>query len=105
MHAKRILATVTCSGTCQAGAVVSVYVGHKNVFTDYSALDTLKQAGSATVSIPFSDKQLSLTKQLATLKAALADHQTITAFVRGAIVDPLGKAERETVAIKLTIRS
>ncbi len=99
IEAKRVVAKVSCTGACLVGAYASVYFGSKPAFTQYSNLYTLAGAGSKSVAIGFSGKQLKA------LRTALARHQRVTGFIRAAIVDAGGNVEKQTASLKLTIRS
>jgi hypothetical protein len=101
VHAQHVVARVSCSGACLMGAFASVYFGSKPAFHHpvYSSLYALRTAGSRRVVIGFSSAQLKA------LRSALADHTKVTGFVRAAIVDADRNVEKQTLAVKLTIRS
>ncbi len=101
VHAKRVVARVSCSGACLVGAFASVYFGSKPAFGHpvHSNLYALSAAGSRRVVIGFSSAQLTA------LRSALATHAKVTGFIRAAIVDAGGNVEKQTLAVKLSIRS
>jgi len=96
--AKRLLATVSCSGRCLMGAYARIRIGSKTT-TRNSNLFLLKKAGRRTVTIGL-DK-----KTVATLRGALAKHRKVTATVYGAILDPSGNIESRTRGKELKVRS
>jgi kumamolisin len=99
VHTKHVVASISCSGSCLVGAFASVKVGRRVAFTAYSNPYTLKQAGTVQVPIGFSKAEAKA------LSSALAHHSVVVASVRGAIIDAAGNIERESPALKLTIRS
>ncbi len=99
VHAKRVVANVACTGRCVLGAFASIYLGSRRAFIQYSNLYTLSAAGSKSVAIGFSAAQLNA------LRSALSKRTKVTGFIRAAIVDAGGNIEKQTAAVKFTIRS
>ena len=67
--------------------------------TEFSVLELLlRHAGRKTIRIPFDKKTLSM------LRAALQRGAPVTATIYGAILDPGGNVEAQTVGQKLRIR-
>jgi kumamolisin len=98
VRAHHVLATVSCSGPCLLGAAAALALGGSERFNAQSKLYRLKRAGRRTIAIPFSDRQLGK------LRSALAHHERIVATVVGAVVDPSGNVERESLPVTLRIR-
>lgn len=98
-HAGHIAATVSCSGQCLSGAAAEVAIGKTSPFRIQSALYHLAGAGTRTVSIGFNRRELGR------VRAALARHTRILAYVQAAILDPDGFPERTTNVITLRIGS
>jgi subtilase family serine protease len=107
IHAHGIRATVSCSGACRMGAYAEVTIGHARPFEVDSHVFTLAAAGSETISLPFSGKQLRK------LRAGRSSHKRIRAIVRAVMIDPVtygvlpragGAVEQRTAGKSLTIR-
>lgn len=88
VHSHRILAAVSCTGPCRLGAYARVSIGGRRVFTDHSRLYRISSAGTRTVRINFTRKQLKR------LRAALRHHRRISATVVGAKVDAFGNIDQ-----------
>src|SRR5207237_4561876 len=69
----RILATVSCAGTCRMAAIAEVTVGHGRPFAIASKAYRLPAAGGKTVPVPFSAGQLTR------LRSGLPSHERIVA--------------------------
>jgi hypothetical protein len=83
LRKRAMLATVSCSGPCKAGAYAFVQIGHAPTFEVDSNVATLAAAGRATVTMRFS------AKQLRRLRSGHASHKRIVATIRGALIDPV----------------
>jgi subtilase family serine protease len=92
-----ILARITCSGPCLAGALARITIGHGRPFTVYSDLNRLAHGAGRTITIGFSRAQLSR------LRAALRHRARIVAAVIGAIVDAGGNIERRSRTLTLHV--
>jgi kumamolisin len=95
VHSHRILAAVSCTGACRLGAYARVSIGGRRAFTDHSRLYSLSAAGTRTVRINFSRRQLKR------LRAALRHHHRISATVVGAKVDAFGNIDQ---SVKRSLR-
>ena len=98
-RAGHIVATVSCTGQCLLGAAADVVIGKSNPFRIQSALDHLAGAGTRSVSIGFTRRELTR------VRAALSKHTRVAAYVQAAILDPDGYAERTSNGITLRITS
>jgi hypothetical protein len=83
VHNHGIRATVACSGPCRMGAYADVTIGHASPFEVDSRVFTLPAAGSQTISIKFSSKQLRR------LRSGRAAHKRIRATIHGVLIDPV----------------
>ena len=101
-----IHARVSCTGRCTTGAFAEVSIGRSRRFSVGSHVVNLSTAGSRTVSLGFTKKQLSA------LKAGHTAHKRITATVRGVLLDsavygvihdPTGSIAQQTGGKSLTI--
>jgi subtilase family serine protease len=93
---EHLLARVSCTGSCLFGAYTALRIGHaRKQIVQFSKVFLLRHQGARTIKIPFDHKTL------VKLRAAVAGHQQITATIFGAILDPGGNVERQTVGKKL----
>ncbi len=100
ISSKHLLAKVSCSGHCLMGAYTRIKVGHaRKVITKYSNVFLLKNGGHKTIRIGL-DK-----KTVGKLRTALRHHQTVTATIYGAILDPSGNVESRTRGKDLRVRA
>jgi kumamolisin len=106
VQAHGIRATVSCSGACPMAAYAEVTIGHARPFEVDSHVFMLAAAGSKTISLPFSGKQLR------NLRAGRASHRRIKATVHGVLIDPVtylvlpltgGSIQQQTAGKSLTI--
>ena len=81
VRSRHLLATVSCSGPCVMGAYAMVTIGRSKPFEVDSNVFRLRAAGSKTIKVSFSGRQL------ANLRSALAAGKRITATLRGALFD------------------
>ena len=97
---------MSCTGPCTTGAFAEVSIGRTKRFSVGSHVVNLSTAGSRTVSLGFSKKQLGA------LKAGRKAHKRITATVRGVLLDsavygvihdPTGSIAQQTGGKSLTI--
>jgi subtilase family serine protease len=95
----RILATVSCSMACSMAAFAEVSISHGAPFTVESKVYRLRSAGRRTIAVKFSGPQLGK------LRAALARHRLIQAYLYGVTLGPQRDIQRETNGTLLTIRS
>jgi hypothetical protein len=86
----KILATVSCSGSCMMAAAARVRLAGSGSFEADSSVYRLRAKGARTIAIHFSAAQLQR------LRSALAAHKPITATVYGVILDAGGNVERRT---------
>jgi kumamolisin len=98
-RAGKILAVITCSGSCLVDAAAAVRIASHRPFVAYSRLYRLADVGSRTAQIVWSGKQRRA------IRAALAKHQEVLAGVQSAIVDPAGNVERRSRSIVVAIGS
>jgi subtilase family serine protease len=92
-----VLATVSCSAACRAGAFADVKIGSGKPFRISSRLVSLAEADKATVPVPFG------AKHLRQLRAALSHHRSISATVFGAVYGAGAHVTRRTSGKKLAI--
>jgi hypothetical protein len=81
IRTRGIRATVSCSGVCKMGAFATVTIGRGRPFTVGSHVFGLGSAGSKTITVGFSKKQLNQ------LRAGRKAHKRIKATVRGVLID------------------
>jgi kumamolisin len=93
----KLLAKVSCSAACSIGAFARVKAGKSKPFSVQSKLLSRKAKGTTTIAVKFSSKQLR------TLRSALARHKSVVATVYGAQIDSLGDIENNTAPKKLRI--
>jgi kumamolisin len=96
---REFLATVSCSAACSIGAFANVKVGKSKPYTVESKLFHRKSKGRKTIPVKLSSKELR------TLRSALADHKKVVATLYGAQIDSLGDIEHNTAGKKLTVTS
>jgi hypothetical protein len=96
---RQILATVSCSMGCAMAAFAEISINHGVPFTVESKVFRLGSAGRRTIAVKFSRAQLGK------LRAALARHRLIQAYLYGVTLSPQHDIERETSGTLLTIRS
>jgi subtilase family serine protease len=94
---RRILATVSCAGGCRIGAYADVRIGRKQPFEVDSSVHRLAAAGSKTIPIRFSKRELGR------LRSALAGHRRIVATIFGVAVAGRRTIQARTGGEKLTI--
>ena len=95
---RHLLADVSCSGRCLMGAYAKIQLGKsRSRLTQYSSIYLLKKRSHKTIHIGL-DK-----KTLGELRSALHRHESITATVHGAVVDPSGNIERRSRGKSLRI--
>ena len=82
VQARKITATVSCSGPCLMAAYTDVTIGRSKPFEIDSAVFRLRSKARRTVPMRFSAKQLSR------LRAALSGHVWVHATVHGVLFDP-----------------
>jgi hypothetical protein len=98
LAAEHFLATVSCSGECLMGAYARIQLGHaRKLITVYSAPYQLTQRRQRTIRIGLSGAVR--TK----IRAALADHEKVTATLYGAIIDASGAVQRQTAGKTITV--
>jgi subtilase family serine protease len=96
--AGRLLATVSCSGTCLVAAYAELTVGHGRPFRVSSAISLLRHARSKTVSLNL------VGGDLAKLRSGLAARRRVAATIFAEILDPGGNLERLSAARRLVIQ-
>jgi subtilase family serine protease len=79
IRARAIKATVSCSSACLLGAYAMVRIGHGSAVEQDSRVLSQKAAGSTTVTIPLSNKELRK------LKAGRKAHHPLSATVYGVL--------------------
>ena len=95
---RHLVANVSCSGRCLLGAYARVTVGRSGkLLTAYSDAYLLRRAGTKSVTIAFSEQQLTR------LRRALSSGTRIAATVYGVVLDPGGNVERSTAGERLPI--
>jgi subtilase family serine protease len=82
VHARQLLASVSCSGPCLTAAYAFVAIGRARPFEVASKVTRMPAAGVATLSLRFSARQLRL------LRSGLRAHRRIAATVRAVLLDP-----------------
>ncbi|MHB8693851.1 MAG: S53 family peptidase [Solirubrobacteraceae bacterium] len=90
LAAHKIVANVTCTGKCLAGAYATISVSSLRPVKVYSKLYPLSTAGSVSASIPITGALYRL------LRLALRNGYHVSASVRGAILDAGGNIERQS---------
>jgi kumamolisin len=96
--ARRILATVTCSGVCLVAAYAELTIGRGRPFRVNSAISLLRRVRSKTISLKLAGSDL------AKLRSGLAAHRRVAAIVYAVILDPGANVERRSAGVKLAIR-
>lgn len=76
---KAILATVSCTAACRAGAVAEIKIGHSKPLKSSSHASALRAAGKVTATIALSAKEISA------IRSGLSHHHAVHATVRGVI--------------------
>jgi len=100
VRARKLRVTVHCSRGCLFVAYTKIRIrGVKGPIKATSRLHVLHRRGQVTVTLGLSRHAV------ATLAAALRQHDPVTAFLYAAIVDPTGKIEHHTRGSKLPILS
>jgi subtilase family serine protease len=96
---EHLLAHVSCSGPCLAGAFTRIQVGRsRKRITERSSIFLYRRPSSRTIKVGLSKATLR------TLRAALRKHERITATVFGTILDPSGNVEAQTAGRELRIK-
>ena len=86
-----LLARVSCSARCLAGAFTHLQAGRsRRRITEKSKAYLLRGGGRRTVAIAFSSRTLRW------MRAALARNERVSAMVYGAVLDPTGTVEAES---------
>jgi kumamolisin len=96
--AGRLLATVSCSGSCLVAAYAELTVGRGRPFRVSSAVSLLRRARSKTISLNL------VGRDLAKLRSGIAARRRVTATIYAEILDPSGNLERRSAAGRLVIR-
>jgi kumamolisin len=96
--AGRLLATVSCSGTCLVAAYAELTVGRGRPFRVSSAVSLLRRARSKTISLNL------VGVDLAKLRSGIAARRRVAATIYAEILDPSGNLERLSVGGRLVIR-
>jgi subtilase family serine protease len=94
-----LLATVSCSDTCDIGAFAKVAIGRSKPFSIQSKLFHRRAKGRDTIPVKFSSKEMR------NLRSALAQHKRIVATLYGALIDQLGAIEQNTAGQRLVVTS
>lgn len=94
VRARRLLATVSCSGRCFVGAVAKLSVGS----TLYSASRELRRGGRRTLTVRLGSRTLSRVRK------ALHHHQRVYATIYAALLDPSGSIDRLSAPQTLRLR-
>ncbi|MGH2876416.1 MAG: S53 family peptidase, partial [Solirubrobacteraceae bacterium] len=98
LAARRLRATVSCSGGCLMGAYAHLQIGRsRHLLTQRSRSHLLRRAGRRTISIPLDRRTR------ARLRSELARHRRITAIIYGTVLDPGGSVEARTGGRRLKI--
>jgi hypothetical protein len=100
VRSKKLRVTVGCTAACYTGAFAEVKIGSAKPFEVDSNVTQLTAAGSKTISLKFSHKQLHK------LRAALAAHKKIVAKITAVLTNKSGSDNFATTGPKtLRIRS
>jgi hypothetical protein len=86
VKSKQLRVTVGCSAACYTGAFAEVKIGSAKPFEVDSNVTQLAAAGSRTISLKFSHKQLQK------LRSALAAHKKIVAKIRAVLTNKAGSS-------------
>jgi hypothetical protein len=107
VHNRELLATVSCTSACVVGAYATVSIAHEKSFEADSNIGRLAGAGSTTLKLRFS------AKELRRLRSALRAHKRVAATIHGVLFDrsvlstsgqPGGSIRLTTGGKKLTIK-
>ena len=79
IKSKAVLATVSCSAACRAGAVAEIKIGRSEPLKSSSRVAALSAAGKVTATIPLTAKELSQ------IHAGLSHHDSVRITVIGVI--------------------
>jgi hypothetical protein len=79
LNRKAILATVSCTAACRAGAVAQIKLGRSKPLKSSSHIAALPAAGKVTAAIPLTAKELS------GIHSELSHHRSVQITVTGVI--------------------
>ena len=97
---RHLLATLSCTSRCVAGAVAGIQVGRsRHRIPEESDLSVIPRGGHRTIRIGLSSRTID------SLRGDLRRHQRVTAYVFGADVDPADNIERRTRTVTLRVQS
>jgi subtilase family serine protease len=96
---KKLLVTVLCAAGCRFGAFADITIRHHKSFEVDSTVHSLLAAGAGTISLHFSKRELN------ELRAAVRQHNKITATVHGVAIRGKRTVAAETPGKTIRIRS